>query len=153
MHAWVSDLSWQRYGTILTLMAMSNQSNISTVEFTQMQQNLRMYEQRVDQGTRKLQKVEREVEHFKQEWEHLHEHELGELLHNIKRKEMEVEGLRRLAKDLQKKADRIEEHLADREHVYKREQKNLSLLRYQREQLAQQVAQHYAIRQQHQQRR
>jgi hypothetical protein len=59
-----------------------------------------------------------------------------------------VESLRRLAKDMQKKADRIEEYLVDRERVQTREQKSLSLMRYQREQLAQQVAQYYSIRQQ-----
>ena len=134
-------------------MATNNLPDISASEFNQMQQNLRMYEQRVDQGTRKLQKVDREIQHLKEQWEHLHDHELGELLHNIKRKEMEVEGLRRLAKDMQKKADRLEDYLADRERIHTREQKNLSLMRYQREQLAEQVAQYYSIRQQHQQRR
>ena len=134
-------------------MATNNLPDISASEFNQMQQNLRMYEQRVDQGTRKLQKVDREIQHLKEQWEHLHDHELGELLHNIKRKEMEVEGLRRLAKDMQTKADRLEDYLADRERIHTREQKNLSLMRYQREQLAEQVAQYYSIRQQHQQRR
>ena len=134
-------------------MATNNLPDISASEFNQMQQNLRMYEQRVDQGTRKLQKVDREIQHLKEQWEHLHDHELGELLHNIKRKEMEVEGLRRLAKDMQKKADRLEDYLADRERIHTREQKNLSLMRYQREQLAEQIAQYYSIRQQHQQRR
>ncbi len=134
-------------------MAQNNQPAISSSEFNQMQQNLRMYEQRVDQGTRKLLKIEREIQHLKQEWEHLHEHELAELRHNIKRKEMEVDGLRRLATDLEKKVKRIEDFLEDRERIHTREQKSLSLLRYQHQQLAQQMAQYYSIRQQPQQRR